>query len=74
MDLKIDLMMTSCQKRAIQSLKNVREKYTHAAETPCEIFSEIHEHWGVHQHGHTLPGLKRSEVLELIPELTIPED
>ena len=39
MGLKFDLMLTSAHKRAILSLKYVRETYAHSATTPCEIMT-----------------------------------
>jgi len=60
MGLKFDLMLTSAHKRAILSLKNVRETYAHAATTPCEIMTQIHEEFGVNMGPQTFPGLTRT--------------
>ena len=51
MGIKFDLMLTSAHKRAVLSLKNVRETYAHTATTPCEIFTQIHEEKGVNMAG-----------------------
>ena len=59
--IKVDLMLTSAQKRAILSLKHLRDTYDRAV--PCQIFTEIHEEFGCYLGEQTFPGLKRSEVL-----------
>ena len=75
MGLNFDLMLTSAHKRAIQSLKNVRETYANSQSTPCEILTQIFEEHGVYDaQGNTYPGLSRSKVLELLPDLTISPD
>ena len=71
--IKFDLMLTSAHKRAVLSLKNVMETYS-LPHPPCEIFTQIHEENGVNMAGKIYPGLSRSQVLELMPELTIPDD
>ena len=35
MGIKFDLMVTSAHKRAILTLKHVRDNYVHSATTPC---------------------------------------
>ena len=35
MGIKFDVMLTSAHKRAILSLKNLRETYVHSDDTPC---------------------------------------
>ena len=74
MGIKFDLMLTSAHKRAILSLKHVRETYVHSQNIPCQIMTQIHEQWGVNLGEQTFPGLTRSEVLELLPELEITEE
>ena len=69
MGIKFDLMLTSPHKRAILSLKNVRETYADSEGTPCEVMCQIHEQFGVNMGGKTFPGLTRSECTELLPEL-----
>ena len=71
--IKIDLMITSAHKRAILSLKNVRDTYALPQPT-CEIMTQIHEESGVNMAGQIYPGLSRSQVIELMPDLYIPED
>ena len=71
MGLKFDLMITSCHKRAILSLKHVRETYLEAAAVPCKVMVEIHEENGVNMGGQTFPGMTRSEILQLLPEIQI---
>ena len=51
MGIKFDLMLTSCHKRALLSLKNVRETYIHTETTPCEVMTQIHEEFGVNMGG-----------------------
>ena len=70
--IKIDLMLTSAHKRAILSLKNVRDTYT-LPHPPCEVMTEIHEENGVNMAGQIYPGLSRSQVIELLPDLQVPE-
>ena len=67
--LSFDLMLTSPQKRAILSMKHLRDTYTNAAEIPCKIMTQIHEELGVNMGGQTFPGLPRSQILSLLPEL-----
>ena len=74
MGIRFDMMLTSAHKRAILSLKNVRETYQFAESTPCGIMTQIHEEHGVNMAGQIYPGLTRSEVLELLPELQIDEE
>ena len=69
MGLRFDLMLTSAHKRAVLSLKNVRETYAFTSETPCEVMTQIHEEHGVNMAGNIYPGLPRSEVIKLLPEL-----
>ena len=57
--IKIDLMVTSPMKRAIQSLSNVRETYG-GDEVSCQVMPSIHENSGIHELGRRLPGLTRS--------------
>ena len=66
-------MYTSAQKRAILSLKSVREGLDQK-EVPCSLMIQIHEKGGVHINKKTQTGLKRSEVLELLPDLQIDKD
>lgn len=74
MGIRFDMMLTSAHKRAILSLKNVRETYQFSESTPCAIMTQIHEEFGVNMGGQTFPGLTRSQVLELMPELQISEE
>ena len=74
MGIQLDMMLTSAMKRAILSLKYVREGYQNAANTPCGILTQIHEIRGITLDGQNGPGLKRSEVLDLIPEFQISEE
>ena len=76
MGIKFDVMLTSAHKRAIMSLKHVRKTFLGSQEetaSPCEVMTQIHEEYGVNCGGQTFPGLTRSQVLELLPELTISE-
>ena len=72
--IRFDLMLTSAHKRAIQSLKLVRETYANSNEIPCQLMTLIHEEHGPNFKGQVFPGLSRSQVVDLFPELIIPED
>ena len=41
---------------------------------PCSLMIQIHEKGGVHKNKKALPGLKRSEVEEILPEIMIDGD
>ena len=74
MGIKFDFMLTSAHKRAVLSLKHVRENLADAQSIPCYIMTQIHEEHGVNMAGQIYPGLSRTEILELLPELQIPAD
>lgn len=69
MGIKFDFMLTSAHKRAVLSLKHVRENLPDARSIPCYIMTQIHEENGVNMAGQIYPGLSRTEILELLPEL-----
>lgn len=62
---EFDLMLTSAHKRAVLSLKHVRDTFKSTASSlpPCAIMTEIHEEKGVTMGGEVFPGLTRSQVL-----------
>ena len=72
-NISVDRMLVSAHKRALLSAKYVRAEYQRD-EIPIELMLEIHEVGGVYQKSTTFPGLKKSEVLEILPELAIPEE
>ena len=66
--IKVDHMYTSCVKRAILSLKYVREAID-GADLPCHVMTQIHEEGGPYLGDTVQSGLKRSEVEEIIPDI-----
>ena len=69
MGIKFDAMLTSASKRAILTLKYLRETYVHSETTPCEVMTQIHEEGGMFINGQGFPGLTRPQVMELLPEM-----
>lgn len=41
---------------------------------PVEIFNQVHECCGCHKEDTVFPGLKKSEMLAIIPDLIVPEN
>ena len=75
MGFEIDMMMSSPQLRALQSTNYVKKGYGNK-DMQIHLMVQIYEEAGVYvyQDDSTQPGLTKSQVMEVTPEIVINED
>ena len=73
--IQLDIILMSAHRRALQSAALVKKGYGNS-DVPMQLMVQIHEEGGEYggKHEWNMPGLSRSQVLEIVPELIITEE